>query len=159
MLFSKKKGALLAVADGKAVPLSSVPDEAFSSGILGIGIAVEPTAGTIYSPIDGVVESITETGHAYSIQSSDGLDVLVHVGIDTVELKGDGFLPMVSEGDRIKAGEVLARVDLDAVRSAGHPTVIPILITNPQEVESIQQTSDASVTGGKSVILEYRPKS
>ena len=101
------------------------------------------------------MESIAETGHAYTIQSKDGLDVLVHIGIDTVEMGGDGFLPMVTEGDRIKAGDVLARADLDAISRAGHPTVIPVLITNPERLSSLQQTSERTATGGKSVVAEY----
>ena len=84
MLFQKKEKLILAVADGEAVPLNEVPDEAFSSGILGVGFAIAPTSGTVYSPVSGKIESITETRHAYTILTDDGLDVLVHVGIDTV---------------------------------------------------------------------------
>jgi len=155
MLFQKKQKGLLAVADGKAIPLSEVPDEAFSSGVLGIGFAVEPKTGTVYCPTDGRIDSITESKHAYTILSDDGLDVLVHIGIDTVELGGKGFLPMVSVGDRVKAGTVLARVDLDELRRADKPTVIPVLITDPDAVAH-HDLIYGDVLGGKTEVLRYR---
>lgn len=155
MLFQKKAKVLLAVADGKAIPLSEVPDEAFSSGLLGIGFAVEPKTGTVYCPIDGRIDSITDSKHAYTIISDDGLDVLVHIGIDTVELGGKGFLPMVAVGDRVKAGSVLARVDLDELRRADKPTVIPVLITDSDAVAH-HDLIYGDVLGGKSEVLRYR---
>ena len=156
-LFSKKEKSLLAVTDGIAIPLSKVPDEAFSSGVLGIGFAVEPKTGTIYCPADGRVESISETKHAYTILTDNGLDLLVHIGIDTVEMGGTGFLPMVSVGDRVGAGKVLARVDLDELRRAGKPSVIPVLITNPDAV-SHHDLIYGEVLGGKTEVLRYRPQ-
>ncbi|MBQ9131267.1 MAG: PTS glucose transporter subunit IIA [Clostridia bacterium] len=159
MLFSKFNARLLAVTDGNLLPLSQVPDQAFSSGILGQGYAIDPTAGTVYSPVSGTVDSIAETRHAYTILSEDGLDVLIHVGIDTVELKGEGFLPMVKIGDKVKAGDVLARADLDLIRSRGYATVIPVLITNPEALQGFRAAPAKTVTGGKSEALEYRIKS
>ena len=156
-LFFKKEKGLLAVSDGVAIPLSKVPDEAFSSGVLGIGFAVEPKTGTVYCPADGRVDSITETKHAYTILTDDGLDLLVHIGIDTVELDGKGFLPMVAVGDRVKAGDVLARVDLDELHRAGKPTVIPVLITNPDAVAH-HDLIYGEVLGGKTEVLRYRPQ-
>ena len=155
MFLSKKEKSLLAVADGQAIPLSEVPDEAFASGILGVGVAIEPSGGTVCSPTDGVIESITETGHAYTIHSKDGLDILVHIGIDTVTLGGKGFLPMVKEGYRVKGGDVIARADLDAIRAAGLSTVIPVLITNPEVLEK-NEPQYGDVQSGKSEILRYR---
>ena len=155
MLFQKKAKIMLAVADGNAVPLSEVPDEAFSSEILGKGFAVKPTSGTVYSPVDGTVESITESRHAYTLLSDDGLDILVHIGIDTVELKGEGFLSMVKEGDKIRAGDVLARADLDLIRQKGFETVIPVVITNPERL-SKTDFSLGKVLGGKSEALRYQ---
>lgn len=155
MFFGKKEKSLLAVADGRAIPLSDVPDEAFASGILGVGVAIEPSGGTVCSPTDGVIEGITETGHAYTIHSSDGLDILVHVGIDTVTLGGKGFLPMVKAGYKVKAGDVIARADLDAIHAAGLSTVIPVIITNPEMLEQTD-LQFGEVQCGKSEILRYR---
>ncbi len=156
MLFSKKMRALTAVTDGRVVPLAEVPDEAFATELLGKGIAIDPTEGSIYAPCDATVLGVAETGHAYTLQTEQGLDILIHIGIDTVELKGKGFLPMVKEGEAVKSGTVLGRVDLDVVREAGLSTLIPILITNPEMLKKIQPTVNASVTGGQSTVLEYR---
>ena len=155
MLFGKKEKSLLAVADGQAIPLSDVPDEAFASGLLGVGIAIRPSKGTVCSPSDGVIESITETGHAYTIHSLDGLDILVHIGIDTVTLGGKGFLPMVKVGYKVRAGDVIARADLDAIREAGLSTIIPVLITNPEVLE-YNKPLFGEMQGGKSEALRYR---
>ena len=155
MFFNKKEKSLLAVADGRAIPLSEVPDEAFASGILGVGVAIEPSGGTVCSPIDGVIESITETGHAYTVHSDDGLDILVHIGIDTVTLGGKGFLPMVKEGYKVKAGDVIARADLEAIRAAGLSTATVVLITNPERLEK-NEPQLGEVQSGKSEIIRYR---
>ncbi len=155
MIF-KKKQMLLAVADGEVISLSSVRDEAFASGMLGVGFAIEPSMGTVSSPVGGIVESVAETGHAYTIHTKDGLDILVHIGIDTVSLNGDGFLPMVKEGDTVKAGDVLARVDLDRVRKSGCPVTVPVLITNPEMLRDHSCFVGKHVIGGKDAVMEYR---
>ena len=155
MLFSKKETALLAVATGRSIPLSEVPDEAFASGILGEGFAIDPIDGTVYSPVSGAVESIAESLHAYTLHSDDGLDVLVHVGIDTVELGGEGSLPAVSEGARVKAGEVLCRVDLNLLHGKNFPCVIPVVITNPEAAE-LRTVRACKTVGGQTAVLSYR---
>ena len=107
-MFSNANKKILAVADGEVLPLSRVPDEVFSSGMLGEGFAVEPTAGTIYSPVNGTIGSVTETKHAYTVRSADGLDILIHIGVDTVKLGGEGIISLVEEGDEVKEGDVIA---------------------------------------------------
>ena len=154
-VFSRQRGTLLSVADGRAIPLSEVPDEAFSSGMLGTGFAVEPIKGTIYSPVDGMVEGVTDSRHAYSIRSDDGLDVLVHIGVDTVKLGGEGFLPLVDEGDRVSAGDAIARADLAAIRAAGCRTVTPVLVANGDGLENVKFKL-GNVTGGKSTVMLYK---
>ena len=155
MLFQKKKSRLVAVANGRAIPLSEVPDEAFSTGLLGKGFAVEPTDGTIYSPISGRLHGISESRHAYTIFSDDGLDLLIHIGIDSVTLKGEGFTPLREEGDPISAGDALAKVDLELLKQRGLPTVIPVVVTNPERLQSTDFTFGA-VEGGKSDVMHYR---
>lgn len=155
MLFQKKKSTLLAVANGNALPLAEVPDEAFSTGILGKGFAVDPSDGTVYSPISGRVDNVSDAGHAYTIFSDDGLDLLVHIGIDSVTLKGKGFVPMVESGTEVCAGDPLARVDLDLLRSKGIPTLIPVLVTNPERLRDTDFTFGA-VEAGKSAVMQYR---
>ena len=155
MIFKKKQG-LLAVVDGEIIPLTSVQDEAFSSGMLGVGYAIEPSAGTVYSPCDGIVESVAETGHAYTVHAKDGLDVLVHIGIDTVSLGGKGFLPMAKEGDAVKAGDVLGRVDLELLKQSGYPLTVPVLVTNPDALKQYSCQKEGSVKGGRDTVMEYR---
>lgn len=159
MLFSKKEAYLWAVADGEVIPLDQVKDEAFASGILGEGFAIEPSAGTVYSPVSGTVESIADTKHAYTLLTDDGLDVLVHVGIDTVELKGEGFLPMVQQGDHVKAGDVLLRANLELIRSQGYPLTIPVVVTNAETLKQFHVISSPQVIGGKSKAAKYQIQS
>lgn len=155
MFGNSNKKKLLAVADGMALPLEDVPDPAFSGKMLGDGFAVEPSVGVFYSPVDGRVESVTDTRHAYSIRSDDGLDILVHIGIDTVELKGKGFSSLVAAGDRVKAGEPIARADLDLIRAGGLPTITPVLVSNTEELGAFE-LSLGEVKGGASAVLRYR---
>ena len=156
MLFQKEK-KLVAVATGKAIPLSQVPDEAFASGLLGIGFAVEPTAGTVYSPMSGKIVSVADAKHAYTMESDDGIELLVHIGINTVCLKGKGFLPMVSEGDSVRAGDVLARVDLSEITGEEISSQIVVVISNPEALTDWKPTYGKGL-GGKSQAATYRPK-
>lgn len=155
MRLFKKKTALVAVADGRALPLSAVPDEAFASGILGVGLAVEPFSGKILSPAAGKIESVSETAHAYSILTDDGLDLLVHVGIDTVKLGGAGFFPAVKIGDRVETGDLLVEVDLALLRDRGLSAITPMLITNPERL-SAHDLSLGDVVGGKTAVMYYQ---
>ena len=157
--FFKKETHLLAVADGKLIPLEQVADEAFSSGVLGQGFAIEPTAGRIYSPAHGTVESISDAKHAYTLRTDDGLDLLIHVGIDTVELHGDGFSPAVKEGDRVRTGELLLQVDIPLIRSRGYATTIPVVVTNPEALKHLRLLPVKDVLGGKSNAAEYQIQS
>ena len=153
-MFSTNK-KLLAVADGQAVELGAVPDEAFSSGMLGNGFAVVPSAGTIYSPIDGKIQSITDTRHAYTIHSDDGLDILVHVGIDTVKLGGDGFISLVEPGDTVRAGDMIARADLKKIKSSGLSPITAVLIANHDDLTDYTFRL-GQVRGGKSAVMTYK---
>ncbi|MBR7184446.1 MAG: PTS glucose transporter subunit IIA [Clostridia bacterium] len=145
---------ILAPMSGRAVALEAVPDEVFAAGMLGIGFAVEAAAGEIFAPVSGVLETVADSLHAYTIHTDDGLDVLVHVGIDTVTLRGEPFTVLVSPGTRVRAGERIARVDLDALRTAGLPTVTPVVITNPDTVTSPRLTLGAA-TGGETVVMQW----
>ncbi len=119
---------LLSPADGTVISLDRVPDEAFASGMLGEGFAVDPENGDIYAPAAGKIVSISESRHAYAIAADFG-DLLVHIGIDTVEVP-EAFLPIVAVGDNVAAGQPIARADLDMIKKAGLSPVIPVLITD-----------------------------
>jgi len=153
-MFSTNK-KLLAVADGQAVELGAVPDEAFSSGMLGSGFAVVPSDGTIYSPIDGKIESITDTRHAYTIHSNDGLDVLVHIGVDTVSMEGKGFISLVEPGDDVRAGDIIAKADLGLIKMRGLSAITPVLVTNSDELKDFS-VKRGRVQGGKSTVMTYK---
>ncbi len=153
MLSTNKK--LLAVSDGTALPLSSVPDEAFSSGMLGDGFAIDPMAGNIYSPVSGHIDSVTDTRHAYTIHSDDGLDILVHVGIDTVKLGGEGFISLVEPGDAVRAGDIIARVDLEHIKNRGLSAITPVLVANHDTLKSYDFKL-GQVRGGKSAVMTYK---
>lgn len=150
--------SLLSPITGRVVELSAVPDEAFSTGMLGIGFAVEPSRqsdGTVYAPADGVVETVAESRHAYTIHTDDGLDLLVHIGIDTVSLSARPFAALVSPGDRVKAGDPIARADLPVIRAADLPTVTPVLISNPDAVRDFAPQY-GETDGGKTAAATYR---
>ena len=133
-LFSVSKGqaisSIIAPVNGKVIPQSEIPDEAFASGMLGEGIGIIPSDGYFLSPVNGKVIDVTPTRHAYSLLSDDGAEILLHIGIDTVELKGKGFESLVSSGDKIKVGTPIARVDLDVIKNAGYSNVIALIIIN-----------------------------
>ena len=150
----KNKKVLYAVASGKLLPLSAVPDEAFASGLLGEGYAIDPSEGIVYSPVSGKVAHVTDGLHAYTIESEDGLDILVHIGIDTVELRGAPFSPKVAAGDIVAVGDVLARVDLAQIRDAGYFPIIPVLIANVGEVKDYR-LAKGMMEGGKTVAMTY----
>lgn len=148
----EKHPRLMAVADGAAIPLEQVADEAFASGMLGGGYAVVPSSGVFYSPVDGKVEGVSDTLHAYSIRSDSGLDVLIHIGVDTVKLDGKGFSAAVCEGDRVRAGDEIARADLDLIRGAGFDVTTPVLISN-RELGADARFHYGEVRGGSSPVL------
>ncbi|QUL53246.1 beta-glucoside-specific PTS transporter subunit IIABC [Paenibacillus tritici] len=140
-----RKEHIFSPLSGAAFPLSSVPDEAFSSGAMGRGLAIDPVIGEVVAPVDGTVTSIFPTGHAIGITSAAGTELLIHIGINTVGLKGRHFTPMVKEGDLVSQGDLLIRFDLEQIKAAGYQTITPVIVTlTPKEVE-IFETSQKQV--------------
>lgn len=123
---------------GRAMELSTVPDPVFSSKIMGDGIAIEPMEGILCSPVNGIVAHVFPTKHAVGIVSDEGIEILLHIGIDTVNLMGEGFESFVGENDRVKTGDKLISFDMDSVKSSGKSVITPMLITNMDMVESIE---------------------
>lgn len=155
------KYKITAAVSGKAVPLDEVADEVFSKRVLGDGIAILPEDGKIYAPVDGVLTSVAESKHAYTFRSDDGLNILVHFGLDTVSLRGEGFKVYVREGVRVKKGQLIAKADLAFLKKKNINTVTPILICDAPE--SIRLSCDYStVKGGKDIAFtisdEYAEK-
>ncbi|MDE7242983.1 MAG: alpha-glucoside-specific PTS transporter subunit IIBC [Oscillospiraceae bacterium] len=145
-----------AVANGKAIPVSEVPDEVFASKTLGDGVAVIVTDGKVYSPVDGEITMVAETLHAYGISTADGLELCVHIGINTVELNGRGFTPKVKEGDHVKAGQLLCEVDMALMKEKGYPTHTPILMTNGDECAEVRLLPAENVKAGQTTVITYK---
>ena len=141
---------------GRLVALADVPDPVFSSGKMGLGVGIIPTSGTVYAPVSGKVVVAMASGHAYGIRSDDGIEVLVHVGLDTVNMKGEGFRALVTKGDRVEAGQVLAEVDLDAIVAAGYPTTTVLIVTNTARQKSVEPTTGDSVDANDVALLVTR---
>ena len=142
---------------GKLVPLSEVPDETFASGVLGEGIAIEPSDGLFCSPVDGTVETIAETKHAIGFAADNDLEILVHVGLETVSLKGEGFEIFVKEGDKVKAGQPVAKVDLDLIRSRSLKTITSIVLTGGADDMELH-CAEGTAAAGKTPVLTLTAK-
>ncbi len=149
---SKNTITLSAHMNGRFVPLENVQDEAFSSKVLGEGAAIEPEEGKLYSPCDGKVEMVFDTGHAVSLVSENGCEILLHIGIDTVKLNGRFFKTHVSDGQEIHKGDLLISFELDEIRKAGYQTTTPMIICNTDDYETVEIVSAEHVTAGNKII-------
>ena len=145
--FTNQSKTILTPLQGKVLAQADIPDETFAQGILGPGCGIEPTGDTVYAPFDGTVTQVPESLHAVGLMSDDNIELLIHVGMDTVEMKGNGFTSLVKEGTKVKAGTPLLKVDLDAIRAAGHPTATAIIVTNGDDLPemSVVATGDTAV--------------
>ena len=151
-LFGKKTDDFYAPMAGKAVPITEVPDPTFAEGMLGNGIAIEPTEGKVYAPCDATVDMMFTTGHAVSLVADNGAEVLIHVGLETVGLEGKPFTVHVSNGDKVKKGQLMIEVDLEAVKAAGLPTITPMLICNTDDYPTFNTFVGKDVTNDDVVI-------
>ena len=142
---------------GKLVPLSEVPDETFASGVLGEGIAIEPSDGLFCSPVDGTVETIAETKHAIGFAADNGLEILVHVGLETVSLNGEGFEILVKEGDKVKAGQPVAKADLALIRERGLKTITSLVLTGGADDMELH-CAEGIAAAGKTPVLTLTAK-
>lgn len=131
--------------EGKVVALTDVPDATFAEGVLGLGAAIEPAVGEVVAPADGEVSSIFDTHHAVGLTLDNGMELLIHVGINTVALNGEGFTAHVSEGDRVKRGQPLISFDKDFIVSKGYPIITPVIISNADDYKEIKTTASAEV--------------
>ena len=157
MFFKKdKSGEILLPVDGKIIELGEVPDKVFSDKLLGDGAAVMPEKNVITSPVSGKIVQVFDTKHAYTITSDDGLEILIHIGLNTVELKGEGFEALVKEGDRVAAGDKLAIVNLEDIAERGYMLYTPVVITNMERIKSFEVCKDT--TTSKNAMIKYKLK-
>ena len=151
-LFGKKLEGIYAPIAGKAVAITEVPDPTFAEGMLGNGIAIEPTDGKVYAPCDATVDMMFDTGHAVSMTTESGIEILVHVGLETVGLEGKPFTVHVQNGDKVKKGQLLIEADLDAIRAAGLPVITPMVICNTDAYSTFNTHVGKNVTNADVVI-------
>lgn len=142
---------------GEAIPLAQVKDPIFSGGVLGPGAAIVPSAGRVVAPFDGEVIVAFPTGHAYGLRSASGVEILIHVGMDTVQLDGKHFTPKVKVGQRVRRGDLLAEVDLAAVAAAGYDTTTPVVVTNATAYERVDAEAAGPVTAGDPFLTAVVP--
>lgn len=153
----KEKAALLlgAPAKGTVVPMEAIPDEVFSTGVLGPCCGVDPIEGAVYAPADGTISQLADTLHAVGLEAA-GADVLLHIGVDTVEMGGDGFTAAVQAGQQVKKGDLLVTVDLEKVRAAGHPAVVIMAVTNGDSFASVETIAGGQVQPGGDLLRIVR---
>lgn len=131
-------GTIAAPVKGQAVKQEDIPDETFAQGILGAGLGIQPEEGVVYAPFDGTISSVAESKHAIGISGAGDMELLIHVGIDTVAMNGDGFEPLVSEGDSVKLGQPILRFSREKIKAAGHPDLVVVLLTNSDDYTSVE---------------------
>ena len=137
---------------GKAVALAEVPDETFAQEILGKGCAVEPDENKIVAPDNAVVETLFDTHHAIGLRLDNGCELLIHIGINTVELEGEGFTALVSEGDKVTKGQTLITFDKELIVSKGYRIVTPVIVTNSDDYASVVSVAHAAVNSGETLL-------
>ena len=150
-----KDTVLSACLNGTVVPLADVKDEAFASGVLGDGIAIEPSDGELVAPADGEISSTFETHHAVGMTTADGAELLMHIGIDTVKLGGKHFTYLVNEGDTVKKGQPLIRFELEAIKAEGYPVTTPVIVCNTDDYAAVEAKASGTVKQGD-VLLELK---
>ncbi|WP_430882618.1 PTS sugar transporter subunit IIA [Fusibacter sp. JL216-2] len=136
-IFKKKTLTLKSPLEGEIIDISNVPDAVFSQKMVGDGFAVKPSNGLVKAPCKGKIAQIFPTNHAFGLVTDEGLEILVHIGIDTVELKGEGFTRMAQVGDEVEEGDTIIQVDLDILKAHDKSSITPVVITTPDKVKSI----------------------
>ncbi|MFD2829309.1 PTS sugar transporter subunit IIA [Corticicoccus populi] len=165
-LFGKKKEEankepleIKSPVNGKYVKIEDIPDPVFSEKMMGEGFGIEPSNGKVVAPVSGEVVQVFKTNHAVGIKTDSGVEVLIHIGLETVAMEGRGFTGHVSEGDRVEAGDTLVEVDLSLVKEEANSTITPVIITNSNDVvASYDFISTSDVTAGESSVMKVELK-
>lgn len=141
--------------NGKVIELSEVPDPVFAQKMAGDGVAIDTTGDIIVAPCDGELSLIFKTKHAFAMTLDNGIEILVHIGIETVSLKGEGFKQLIEQGTKVKAGTPIIKIDRNFIKSKGLSLITPVLITNPDRVKSIDKKINMDAIAGETIIMEY----
>ena len=147
-----KPGVVCAPVSGEVVAMTEIPDETFATGVLGEGVGINPTEGRVVAPFSGTISSVADSHHAVGVTSPEGLEVLIHVGVDTVDMGGKGFTAKVKEGDTVVAGQELISFDRKAIKAAGHPDMVVVLLTNAEDFEKLDIAPAGTVQTGAEII-------
>lgn len=153
--FFKKEYDVVSPVSGRVLSLSEVPDEIFARKLAGDGAAIDGTGDIIAAPADGELTLIFETCHAFALTLDNGIELLVHIGIDTINLKGKGFKALKEQGDRVKKGEPIVKINRKFIESKGYSLITPVLITNPDMIDDIKCNVGCSVKMGEDNIYKY----
>lgn len=154
MISDNKETIICAPVSGKVICREDIPDETFASGIMGEGVGIKPEEEIIVAPFDGEITSVVDTGHAVGLTSSDGVELLIHVGVDTVKMRGDGFQVFVTEGQKVKTGEKLLKFDRDKIRKAGYSDTTAVLVTNSDDYSSVKTVAENVKQKDTVIIIE-----
>ena len=147
-----ERDSVMAPLSGTVIPMNELKDDAFSQGVLGKGVGIEPTDGKVLSPVDGTVTTLFPTLHAIGLTADSGIELLIHIGLDTVQMGGKGFTAHIKEGDRVKKGQHIMDVDLNAVKAAGFSTQTPVIVTNSSDLLDIIPLDNKTVQAGNELI-------
>lgn len=156
--FLKKDYEITAPISGKVINLSEVPDQVFAQKLAGDGAAIDSTGAMILAPADGELTLIFKTCHAFALTLNNGIELLVHIGLDTVELQGNGFKALAKQGHKVKKGDPIIKIDREFIASKGYSLIVPVLIVNPDIISNIKCSIGQEVTAGKDIIYQYTIK-
>ena len=154
----KKEGALVAPISGKTVDITTVPDAVFAEKMAGDGLAIDPTGDTVVAPADGELTMLFGTKHAFGMTLDKGVQILVHIGLDTVSLNGEGFTALKNQGDMVKKGERIVKIDRELIQGKGLSLITPVIFTDMDVLKSFEAQLGIDVIAGETTVLTYKAK-
>lgn len=154
----KKEGTIVAPISGKTVDITTVPDAVFAEKMAGDGLAIDPTGDTVVAPADGELTMLFGTKHAFGMTLDKGVQILVHIGLDTVSLNGEGFTALKNQGDMVKKGDPIVKIDRELILSKGLSLITPVIFTDMDVLKSFEAHVGLDVTAGETAVLTYKAK-